>query len=482
MDKLYKTSLPFLLILLSLQRSAILARSPAVVAKEDLGAMDYFHPGRVYYLEPEQVHLSYWGDPTQMWVTWVTLDNHTLDNKPIDSFIQWGENDLTYSANGSVSYFADEGKEKRIIYIHRALMTGLKPDKKHLYHVGGPRTGWSDVFTFRAMRAGHEWTSRFAMYGDMGNSFGISIPPLQVEAWRGNFDAVFHYGDFAYDLSQDGGRFGDTFMNQIQPIASRIPYMTTPGNHEYHYNFLHYKKRFTMPPNGVDSQPNMFYSVDIGPVHFVAICTEFLYYTGFGWKQNALQYEWLVADLKKATRPENLARHPWIVLMGHRPAYCNTVDYEHCQDFNMIRTGFPGVNAYGFDDLMFQYGVDIAFWAHEHSYERTFPVYNMTVMNGTGSDPYEDPGATVHIINGAPGNREKNDYFYKPKSFSAFRNSDYGYGRMTVFNATHLYFEQVSAEKGSVIDSVTLVKNLHGPAAFRKWKSKKTLEDLKERN
>ena len=54
---------------------------------------------------------------------------------------------------------------------------------------------------------------------------------------------------------------------------------------------------------------------------------------------------------------------------------------------------------------MFQYGVDIAFWAHEHSYERTFPVYNMTVMNGTGTDPYEDPGATVHIINGAPGNR-----------------------------------------------------------------------------
>ena len=65
--------------------------------------------------------------------------------------------------------------------------------------------------------------------------------------------------------------------------------------------------------------------------------TEFLYYTGFGWKQNALQYEWLVADLKKATRAENLAKQPWIVLMGHRPAYCNTVDYEHCKDFNMIR-------------------------------------------------------------------------------------------------------------------------------------------------
>ena len=50
-----------------------------------------------------------------------------------------------------------------------------------------------------------------------------------MEAWRGNFDAVFHYGDFAYDLSQDEGKFGDAFMRQIQPIASKIPYMTTVG-------------------------------------------------------------------------------------------------------------------------------------------------------------------------------------------------------------------------------------------------------------
>jgi len=458
------------------------ARTALDVEKEDTGLFEYFHPGRVYYLEPQQVHLSYWGDPTQMWVTWVTFDNVTLDNKRIDSYVEWGEGDLQFRANGTISHFADHGKEKRVIYVHRALMTDLKPDKNHVYHVGGPRTGWSDVFVFRAMRAGENWTPRFAMFGDMGNSFGISIPPLQVEAWRGNFDAIFHYGDFAYDLSQDGGRFGDAYMRQVQPFASKLPYMTTPGNHEYHYNFLHYKNRFTMPPNGVESQPNMFYSVDIGPVHFVAICTEYLYYTGFGWTQNALQYEWLIADLKKATRPENLARRPWIVLMGHRPAYCNTIDSEHCiPEGNMVRTGFPGVHAYGFDDIMYQYGVDIAFWAHEHSYERTFPVYNMTVMNGT-ANAYEDPGATVHIINGAAGNREKNDLFYKPMAFSAFRNSDYGYGRMTVFNATHLYFEQVSAEKGAVIDSVTLVKHLHGPDAFKKWQFKKTLKDrLKNR-
>ena len=41
-------------------------------------------------------------------------------------------------------------------------------------------------------------------------------------------------------------------------------------------------------------QPNMFYSVNIGPVHIVAVTTEFFYFTYWGWKQIADQYEWLV--------------------------------------------------------------------------------------------------------------------------------------------------------------------------------------------
>lgn len=132
------------------------ARTPTEVLKEDSGFYDYFHPGRVYHLEPQQVHLSYWGDPTQMWVTWVTFDNVTLDSKEIDCFVEWGEGDLTRKTGGTISYFADEGKEKRIIYVHRALMTDLKPDKKHVYHVGGPRTGWSDVFWFSRHARGRE--------------------------------------------------------------------------------------------------------------------------------------------------------------------------------------------------------------------------------------------------------------------------------------------------------------------------------------
>ncbi len=44
----------------------------------------------------------------------------------------------------------------------------------------------------------------------------------------------------------------------------------------------------------VAGQANMFYSVNIGPVHIIAVSTEFIYYTNYGWKQIADQYKWLV--------------------------------------------------------------------------------------------------------------------------------------------------------------------------------------------
>lgn len=46
----------------------------------------------------------------------------------------------------------------------------------------------------------------------------------------------------------------------------------------------------------------------------------------------------------------------------------------------------------GLEPLLLQFGVDLVVWAHEHSYERTWPLYDNKVYNGSLTHPYVNPG------------------------------------------------------------------------------------------
>eukprot|EP01052_Picozoa_sp_SAG31_P037422 SAG31_NODE_4828_length_2921_cov_1.564139_5_plen_112_part_00 len=97
--------------------------------------------------------------------------------------------------------------------------------------------------------------------------------------------------------------------------------------------------------------------------------------------------------------------------------------------------------------------------------ERLWPVFNGTVLNGTANpaDPYHDPRAPVHIIAGAAGCVEHSDDFNggPPGEWSAVRlgRSEYGYGKLRVWNATHATWQQVRAPDGAVRDEVTISKS-----------------------
>lgn len=130
---------------------------------------------------------------------------------------------------------------------------------------------------------------------------------------------VLHIGDFGYDLPWDDAKLGDRFFRSIEPIASKVSYMSVPGNHEFYFNFTQYRNRFTMP----NSEQSLFYSFDIGSAHIIGFTTE-IYFSLFD-KEDQLQtqYNWLVKDLKKAN--ENRKQTPWILVIGHRPMYCTSV-------------------------------------------------------------------------------------------------------------------------------------------------------------
>ena len=53
------------------------------------------------------------------------------------------------------------------------------------------------------------------------------------------------------------------------------------------------------------------------------------------------------------------------------------------------------------EDLFYEYGVDVVLQAHEHSYERLWPMYKGIVL----SKNYTNPAAPVQLVTGAAGSK-----------------------------------------------------------------------------
>lgn len=394
-------------------------------------------------------------------------------------------------------------------------------------------------------------------------------------------DAMLHCGDLGYDLDDSNGRNGDAFLRDIEPIAAYVPYMVSAGNHERAYNFSHYKARFRMPSSGDGrdaqrSRDNHYYSFDLGPVHVVAWNSEaFFYPQYFDAAYVDRMHDWLARDLSSTNR----SKTPWIVAHAHRPMYCaesigdgrgalsslrgpklgpkhvGKCDAEKeaarlgimsacageyaassCSPVADARRPSPGAGANGprkrlaetrngngrswnVERLLYDHGVDLAFFGHVHDYERYLPVFDESVEtagvttaaneDGVPADAYFRPRATVHVTTGSGGNKEMLDARrvakqadnntvsqplrgrcadvvarhraapwcafasgFAPKA-SLGETSDFTFSRVVVRSDAVLTWEQVSAGDPSdahvpspkVIDAFTIVAPTHGAFA-----------------
>jgi hypothetical protein len=417
---------------------------------------------------PQQIHLSWTERPNEMRVTWVTYYalSSTVAYRELLCPNSSDSGNFKY-IQGSYKIFNEGEKYDRFQNIHTAVITGIRPVCFYEYYV----LNWifsSETFVFSGRTPDTKSASdldkpvRMIVFGDWGiGALGqYTNHLLGEEAKMRNFDAILHIGDVAYDLEHRDGEVGDEYLRMIQHIAAEYPYMIIPGNHENFNNFTHLKERFHMPVNEANQGTNSCFSFDIGRAHFVMFSTEVFFNNRTDEAQVMLN--WLSQDLKEAN--ERRKERPWLILGTHHPLYCS-VDWS--RPMEVQSNNDCGVDTILLqellEDIFIENSVDIFFGAHVHNYERDSPIYRNKTVPSDFDDMHThiNAKAPLHIVAGNAGNdHSHNDpTSHTPQDWAKVWSNDYGYGRVIVYNSTHVYWEQYSGLDKNVIDYVWVIKN-----------------------
>ena len=367
----------------------------------------------------EQVHLSLTSDRSEMGVSWVTLHNG-------DTFVQYSTtSDFAemLEVEGRISTYSSAGWEG---IVHKAVMTRLAPATEYYYRVGGGDR-WSDTLGPFKTFDPEQSQAKFVVIADMGfgENSDNTIARITELIDAGEVDVVVHSGDIGY---ADGYEVHwDTFFNKIQPIASRVPYHVTPGNHEFWFNFAAYKERFFLPGSAADehkedgegNRKNMYYSWEYGIVHFAAMNSESAVDTP-EFKRPMLDF--FERDLSNVDR----AKTPFVIAHFHRPLYCSN-------DKQCTKTvDDPNILVRQAEELFYQHQVDMIFTGHVHDYERMGAIYKAESVATPTDGSY---GAPVYILQGSSGNREGNKSSWPADDdlpdWSLAHSGEIGYGVLT---------------------------------------------------
>lgn len=383
-------------------------------------------------------------------------------------------NNVTVMCGSSSTWEAKYG------YNHEVLFAGLAPGR-YSYSCGcGERVGgagWSDSQNFSVRDDLRDEPFTVGTYADMGVDYSEdTVKRMVAGAEAGLFDFVLHSGDIAYydDHFWDFRATWNGFSKNVQPISSRMPYMVMPGNHDFGSHIVtaskHFKlfnDRWKMPGNitVTKNHPSMFYSFNYKTVHFVCYSTE----TSFpGAPLGSVEdfgdeVAWLKQDLAEANRPENRAKQPWVIVLGHRPIYAAISSYCS-QSGEPINEGVSNALTLQkvFEDIFYENRVDLILNGHVHAYSRNYPAYRNKRIPCAGDDSlFIKPKAPISVVYGNAGNIERIESGWidpQPEWEVTHYSGGYGYAHLSVHNASALTWTAYRSKDGGVQDEFTIVR------------------------
>lgn len=358
----------------------------------------------------------------------------------------------------------------------------IEAGKTYHYTCGDSTDGWHDTLSFTAPPAANSASTRLILFADLGNapihgslqhSWDFhnhgELPSLNTTRLTKHlFDkdgahAVVHFGDIAYSVGYLSE--WDEFMMQIAPIASRIPWMASIGNHEMGWSEsnlvmngtlrtamdsggecgIAFLKRFPfamqpLPSHTPWRQASPWYSFNIGSVHFTMLSSEHDFTT------NSPQWKWMVADLSQVDRSAT----PWVAVTSHRAMYISS-DYDGDQSVSKLLQDHV-------EAQLLKYGVDFFFAGHHHSYQRF-----CKLSNGKCIDDESEEHGIYHFVMGMAGY----DHSHVSKNVSAAQFTDDTHWGATYweFTPTTAIMKFLDGATEEVVDKATFQKATAATAA-----------------
>ncbi|WP_404816751.1 purple acid phosphatase family protein [Streptomyces thermolineatus] len=292
-------------------------------------------------------------------------------------------------------------------YLHVAL-DGLRPGTTYYYGVGhegfdpaGARVPAAvGSFTTAPARAGR---FVFTAFGDQGVSYHALANDALILAQGPAFH--LHAGDICYADGSGLGKESDTydartwdqFLAQTEPVASRVPWMVTTGNHDMEawYSPDGYdgqRARFALPGNGPDAVPGA-YSFTYGNVGVVALDSNDVSHeipANRGLSRGR-QTAWLERRLRGLRATAGI---DFVVVFFHHCAYSTTS--AHASDGGVRKE---------WTHLFDTYAVDLVVNGHNHVYERTDAIRGgeVSLPLPVGATVRPERDGTVYVTAGGAG-------------------------------------------------------------------------------
>ncbi|KAK6162245.1 hypothetical protein DH2020_002086 [Rehmannia glutinosa] len=443
--------------------------NPQLVAVSN--SISFVNPKAPLY--PRLAQGKSWNEMTVTWTSGYNIDEAI-------PFVEWGwkGHKKMRSPGGTLTFNRNSmcGSPARTVgwrdpgFIHTSFLKDLWPNTVYTYKMGHLLSNgsyiWSKTYSFRSSPyPGQDSLQRIIIFGDMGkaerdgsNEYSNYQPGSlnttdQLIKDLKNIDIVFHIGDITYAngyISQ-----WDQFTAQVEPIASRVPYMIASGNHERDWPGT--GSFYDTPDSGgecgvlaetmfyvpAENRAKFWYSTDYGMFHFCIADSE------HDWREGSEQYRFIEHCLASVDRQ----KQPWLIFAAHR-----VLGYSSDKYYGLEGSFDEPMGRESLQRLWQKYKVDIAFYGHVHNYERSCPIYQNKCVNSEKSDYSGTMNGTIHVVVGG-GGAHLSEFSSVNTSWSLYKDYDWGFVKLTAFNHSSLAFEYKKSRDGKVYDSFTISRD-----------------------